>query len=98
MPQLFAPDLAEQIECVERELRYRRHVYPRRVAAKRMTQVSADRELERMEAVLATLKRLDPPAEVVERVKRAVIDKIGVPDDALAASIATVALAAVVGG
>jgi hypothetical protein len=58
MAQLFAPGLDEQIECVERELRYRRHVYPRRVAAKRMTQANADREVEKMEAVLATLREV----------------------------------------
>jgi hypothetical protein len=48
----------DQIACVERELGYRRHVYPRRVAAKQMTQDLADRELARMSAVLETLCRV----------------------------------------
>lgn len=42
-------------ECVERVLGYRRRVYARRVAEKKMTQALADRELERMAAVLYIL-------------------------------------------
>lgn len=49
----------DQIACVERELGFRRRVYPRQVEGKRMTQQMADRELARMEAVLETLKKLD---------------------------------------
>lgn len=55
---LFPPSLDDQIACAERELGYRRHVYPRRVAAKQMTQALADRETARMEAILATLQRV----------------------------------------
>ncbi len=58
MVQLFAPEIDEEIACIERELGYRRRVYPRRVAARQMTQANADREIERMEAVLARLKRI----------------------------------------
>lgn len=60
--------LEQQIECVERELAMRRRVYPRWVnAAKpKMTPAKMELELARMEAVLATLKRLqaqqDTPA------------------------------------
>jgi hypothetical protein len=48
--------LARQIRCVERELRMREVVYPRRVAERRMQQAEADDELATMRAVLATLK------------------------------------------
>jgi hypothetical protein len=48
----------DQIACVERELRYREHVYPRRIADKKMTQQLADREMIRMQAVLQTLQLL----------------------------------------
>jgi hypothetical protein len=47
--------LADQIACVDRELGYRRRVYPSWVARGRMTQRSADLEIERMEAVRETL-------------------------------------------
>jgi len=49
------PTLDEQIASVERELRYREHVYPRRVLDKKMSQALSDREMTRMKAVLATL-------------------------------------------
>lgn len=48
--------LTEQIECVERELGLRKRVYPRRVGDGKMTQSLADKEIARMEAVLATLR------------------------------------------
>jgi hypothetical protein len=50
--------IEDQISCVERELRYREHVYPRRVAEKKMTQQLSDREMTRMNAVLQTLQLL----------------------------------------
>lgn len=37
--------------CAERELRYRRNVYPKLVAGGRMSQQIADRELSQMEAI-----------------------------------------------
>ena len=49
---------AEQLECAERELKLRQRVYPRRVADGKMTQAQADRELARMEAIIATLRGL----------------------------------------
>ena len=52
--------LADQIRCVGRELGLRRNVYPKWVASGRMNQADADREIAAMEAVLATLKRLEP--------------------------------------
>lgn len=50
--------IAEQIDCIERELRFRRQVYPRRVAEQKMSQQLADRQIELMEAVRATLERI----------------------------------------
>jgi len=48
--------ITEQIDCVQRELRYRRRVYERRVAEGKMTAQLADREIARMSAVLETLQ------------------------------------------
>jgi hypothetical protein len=50
--------LDQQIACVERELRYRRRVYPRVVQNEAMTQEEADHQIAAMEAVLKTLKSL----------------------------------------
>lgn len=49
---------AEQKDAAERELRMRRSVYPRWVAAKKMTQTKADREIRLMEDICHTLGRL----------------------------------------
>lgn len=58
MAELFAPTLAEQIACVEREIRKREYVYPRAVAQGAMNQHKAGCELEMMRAVLGTLQAL----------------------------------------
>lgn len=50
--------IERQIQCVERELRFRRSVYARRVSMGTMPQAKADDEIGAMEAVLATLKRV----------------------------------------
>ena len=42
-----------KLNCIERELWKRRHVYPRLVASGRMMQDQADREIEIMEAIRA---------------------------------------------
>jgi hypothetical protein len=55
MSDLFEPALADQIECVRREITMRERVYPRRVADRKMTPRQADLELARMRAVLKTL-------------------------------------------
>lgn len=47
-----------QIACVERELRMREHVYPRRVADGKMSEAKAREELAAMRAVLATLQAI----------------------------------------
>lgn len=52
--------LASQIACVRREIAQRRKVYPRLVATRKMRQVEADRHIDEMEAVLATLEWLQP--------------------------------------
>jgi hypothetical protein len=41
----------EKLDAVQREIRMRRRVYPRRVSEQRMTQQLADREIAVMEAV-----------------------------------------------
>ena len=51
--------LADQIYCVGREIGLRRNVYPKFEASGRMKQADADREIAAMEAVLATLERLE---------------------------------------
>lgn len=47
--------MAEQISCVEREIRMRRRAYPRWITAGKMSAQDAEREIRRMEAVLETL-------------------------------------------
>ena len=58
MPDLFPPTIDEMIDCVDRELRLRAIVYPRRVADKRLSQAKADREVELMHAIKRTLEGL----------------------------------------
>lgn len=52
----MTPTIAEQITEVKRELGQRDRVFGRWVAEKRMSQDTADRQLGRMRAVLATLE------------------------------------------
>ncbi len=54
--RLFPPGLQEQIACVERELKMRGRVYPRRVQMGAMTSDQADHEIQIMQAVLRTLQ------------------------------------------
>lgn len=53
-----APTFDEQISCVARELALRKACYPKWVSNGRMKKEEADRELARMEAVMASLKEL----------------------------------------
>ena len=55
MSELFPPSLAEMIACIEREIRFRVQVYPRRVAEGKMRQAKAEREIETMRAILQRL-------------------------------------------
>lgn len=48
--------LVDQIKCAERELAMRRNVYPKLVITKRMNQEKADKEINGMEAIVATLR------------------------------------------
>jgi hypothetical protein len=48
--------LEHQLRCAQRELRWRRQVYPRLVATRRMTQQAADHEIACMEAIIHTLE------------------------------------------
>jgi hypothetical protein len=50
--------LAEQIECVKREIAYRRRLYPDLVGRGAMSVNKARHEINCMEAVLATLEAL----------------------------------------
>ena len=53
---LFPPTLDELLACIEREVKLRRRVYPRRVADGRMTQALAEKEIRRMENVADYLR------------------------------------------
>jgi hypothetical protein len=59
MPDLFPPSIADQIACVDREIRMREAVFPLRVSAGKMSQETANREIVRMRAVLDTLKAVE---------------------------------------
>lgn len=47
-----------QIKCVAREVAMRKNYYPKAIAKGRMKEEEAQREIERMEAVLHTLQAL----------------------------------------
>jgi hypothetical protein len=49
MPNITVQD---KLECVVRELRYRRRVYPRLIANGKMSQAEADREIAIMEILV----------------------------------------------
>jgi hypothetical protein len=54
MPADFTTD--DLVKCAEREVAYRRRVYPRLVADNRMSREHADREIAMMEAIAEKLK------------------------------------------
>lgn len=54
---------AELLACIERELRYREHVFPRRITEGKMSQAQATLEVGRMRAVRAVLAQLPPDPE-----------------------------------
>jgi hypothetical protein len=54
MPDLFSSEritYRDKEECARRELNYRRRVYPRWIAAGKLKQEDADRQIELMEAI-----------------------------------------------
>jgi len=50
--------IEQQIQCVAREIKMRERCYPRWVRQGRMKETEAQRELERMRAVLHTLQEV----------------------------------------
>ena len=55
----MALSLSQQIEEVQRELRFRRDVYPRQVSSGKLRKSEAEYHMARMEAVLTTLQWLE---------------------------------------
>jgi hypothetical protein len=53
MPDLLPISKEEKIACLEREITQRRGVYPRLIAAKKMSQEFAAKQIEVMQAILA---------------------------------------------
>jgi hypothetical protein len=49
--------VTDKLACIERELRYRARVYPRRIAEGRMTEGHARREIAVMEAIADDLRQ-----------------------------------------
>ena len=50
--------LESQIKCVEREIKFRKRVYERRISLGKMSRIFASRQIALMEAVLKTLTEL----------------------------------------
>jgi hypothetical protein len=63
---MSAPTLPDQIAEVDRELSVRRIAYRRHVANKLLTQAEADVRIARLEAVLATLRRVQAEKAKIE--------------------------------
>lgn len=61
MSELFAPSLAEQLVCIDREIAMRQRVYPRWIEQGRMSTDKAAREISTMQAVRNTLEGLIKP-------------------------------------
>jgi hypothetical protein len=70
MSDLFEPSLQDLILCAERELRMRERVYPRQVAAGRMSQTTADREIRLMGRILKLLEVVQErwPTRTIEEI------------------------------
>lgn len=56
------PSMGQKRACIEREIKQRRRVYPRLVAAGKMSQAFADEQTAIMEAILADYPA-EPPAQ-----------------------------------
>lgn len=50
--------LKEMIDCAKREVSFRYAVYPKRVAAKKMTQEQADKEIKLMYLIQISLQKI----------------------------------------
>jgi hypothetical protein len=57
---LFPIVTADKLASVEREIKYREYVYPRRVANKTMSQEKADREIAIMKAIADDYRKQEP--------------------------------------
>jgi hypothetical protein len=58
---MTAITVLDKLECIERELKYRRFVYPKWIAANKMGQQKADREIAVMESIRDDYKRSAEP-------------------------------------
>jgi hypothetical protein len=47
----------DKLHCIQRELRWRYKVFPKRVNDKKMTQAQADREIKLMEEIAADYRK-----------------------------------------
>ena len=56
--------LEDQIKCAKRELAMRKVVYPGRVRMGKMKQEAADKEIDGMEAIIATLEKIQRDLEM----------------------------------
>jgi hypothetical protein len=64
---MSAPTLSEQIFEIERALGVNKIAYPRHVHNRLMTQAEADVRIARLEAVLATLRRVQAEQGMIAR-------------------------------
>lgn len=67
--------IARQIACVKREIALRERVYPKWIAAGRLSQKIADNELSAMRAVLATLERTKSVDDRVDATYREITNR-----------------------
>lgn len=51
-------DINQQVKAVEREIKFREYVYPKRIEAKKMKAIEADFQIDIMKKVLETLKQV----------------------------------------
>ena len=62
----------DQIKCAKRELAFRRSAYPKWVASGRMKQEAADKEIEGMAAIVATLEKIQKEVAVIVKFAEAI--------------------------
>lgn len=65
-PQVVTID--DQISAAERELSFRKRVYPRQISDKKMSEGFAQHQLDCMEAIIETLKRCKERGEIATRI------------------------------
>jgi hypothetical protein len=64
---MIATSIEAMIAAAERELRMRQSVYPRRVADRKMSKDSADRETQAMADIAEVLRRLKEHPDMAEK-------------------------------